>query len=105
MLELSALASGIVSAITSLLPMLASSGVIPDAVVTLLLQLIPYAVKEAEALVTPIENIISTLRSSGSITPAQMAAVEASRAAAFAAFDATAAAQGDPDPAPAPASG
>jgi len=88
----------VVSTLTALLPTITSWGAIPDEIISLLIQALPIAISEAEELVTPIENIIAAIKSSGAVTPAQMAALQALQASTDAAAEAAATAAGDPAP-------
>lgn len=102
MSALAVLAGMVVNLLTALLPTLGATSTIVDQVIVTLIQILPIVVNEATALIAPIQNIIAALKSSTEVTPAQMTQLEALEAQTFAAFDATAAAAGDPDPDAAP---
>ena len=101
------LLTAVVGLLTSLLPSIESAvgaSAIVDQIITTLVSLIPQVAQLAEDLLPEIQNVIAALQSNTVITPAQMQALEALQAQADAAFEAAAAAAGDPATPPAPAS-
>lgn len=95
---MSILVTAIVALLTSLLPLIESAGAsaVVDKIITTLISLIPQAVQFAEAEVPAIENIIVVLKGNSTVTPEQFAQLQAAEAAIDAAFEAAAAAAGDP---------
>lgn len=81
----------IVSLLSALLPLVGNlaSGAVGN-IISLLEEIIPVAVKEAEDLVAPIENIIASIKGSGAVTADQLTALEALNAQIDAEFDAAA---------------
>ena len=94
MSQLAMLAQMTVAVLTAMLPTISSWGAVPDEIINLLVQLLRIAVDEADALVTPIGNIISVLKASNAVTPAQFTALQAMLDANEAAFEAAAKAAG-----------
>ena len=92
---MTAIAGIIISLLTQLLPLVGgmSSGAVGN-IITLLEQIIPIAVKEAEDLVAPIQNIIAQLQGSGALSADQLAALGALNDKVDAEFDAAAKAAG-----------
>jgi hypothetical protein len=66
--------------------------------ITLLEQILPLAENEVASLVPSIQNIIAALQGSGAVTAAQVTALQSLSAQYDAAFEAAAAAAGDPAP-------
>ena len=86
---LSTLATAVVSMLTTLLPLLTSSGSSAVAsIVATLVQLIPLITQEAESLAGPIKNIIAALGANPATTAEQMATLQALDAQCDAAFEA-----------------
>ncbi len=69
-----------------LLPNLGSTSVAAK-VITLLEQIIPVVIKEAQDLIPIIKNIIASLRGSGVVTPEQLDQLDAAEAKLDADFD------------------
>ena len=96
MSELATLATLVVNMLTALLPLMGSTSSGVEKVIEILIQVLPIAVSEAEALVTPIQNIITALQGNATITPAQMSALQELQAQTDAAFEAAATGSGVP---------
>lgn len=97
-----AIATTVISLLTEILPLVGSATVGAASVSTAintLTQLIPVAVQEGEALITPIKNIIAQISSTGAPTADELASLAALDAQCDAAFEAAATAAGDPAPA------
>jgi hypothetical protein len=67
-----------------------------SSIISLLEEILPVAVKEAEALVPSIQNILAAIEGSGAVTPAQLSSLASLSAQYDAAFDAAATADGVP---------
>lgn len=95
---MTAIVAAVVALLTSLLPLIESAGAsaLVDKIITTLISIIPQAVQFAEDLVPEIQNIIGVLKSSNAVTPAQFSALEAAEESIDDAFEAAAAAAGDP---------
>lgn len=96
--EIAALAQAFVALMTQLLPTLEGAGAsnLIESIVNTLISLIPVAVQWAQDLIPSIQNIITTLKSNAAVTPTQISTLEALEAQYDAAFQAAAAAAGDP---------
>ena len=79
--------STLLQTILSLIPQITSSATI-NQIVTMLINLIPIAVQEAQDVVPLIRNIIAALSNSSSVTPDQVAALKALDAEIDASYDA-----------------
>jgi phage-related protein len=94
---LSALATAIVTMLTSLLPLITGSGSSTiTTIINTLIQLIPLVTSEIAALATPIKNIIAALSANPATTAEQLATLQALDAQVDAAFEAAATAAGEP---------
>ena len=85
----------IVQLLTSLLPIIGNLA--PASIgstITLLENIIPVVVKEAQDLIAPVQNIIAALQGSGSVTSDQVAQLQAQSATLDATLDAAAANDG-----------
>ena len=97
---MSSLATAVVAMLSALLPLItggASTEI--DTIINVLIQLIPQVVQEVEQVGPIITNIITALKGSAAITPAQLTALQAVEAQYDAAFEVAASAAGDPLPA------
>lgn len=92
---MSAIATLVVTLLTQLLPLVGSftSGSLAS-VISLLEEILPTVVTTATELVAPVQNIITALQGSGTVTEAQAAALTALNAQCDAAFDAIAESDG-----------
>ena len=88
-----------VTLLTQLLPLIAKAGVSEQvqAVINTLVQLLPDIIQEAEDLYQPISNIIAELSGNASVTTAQLDQLQSLQASMDKAYEAAAAAAGDPD--------
>lgn len=92
------LAASIVAMLSSLLPLLTSvASPQIEAIIGVLIQLIPAVVKEVAQVGPIIANVIAALRGNAAITPAQLLALEDVEAKYDAAFEAAATGAGFPD--------
>lgn len=91
----SAIATLLVTMLGQILPLIGSvtSGGL-SSIITLLEEILPVAVNEAEALVPSIQNIIAAIEGSGAVTSAQLSSLTSLSAQYDAAFDAAAVADG-----------
>lgn len=67
-----------------------------DRILISLIAIVPIIAENAQDFLTPVKNIIAALQSSGNVSPAQMAQLQALDAQVDAAFEAAAAAAGAP---------
>lgn len=96
---LSTIGQVIVTLLTSLLPMVEQGGSqLIETIIMTLISLIPVAVREEQALLAPIQNIIATLSTNPATTATQFATLQALDAQVDDAFEAAAAAAGAPPP-------
>ena len=96
---ISSLATAVVAMLTTLLPLLSSSGAsavasIIASIIETLIQLIPVIEKEITALAAPIKNIIAALGSNPATTADQLATLQTLDAQVDSAFEAAASAAG-----------
>ena len=87
-MEYVTLIEGILEEVLGLAPNVSTGGV--QNIINILEKVIPTAVAIGQSLLTPIQNIIATLKSSAAATPAQIAALSAQSATVDAALDAAA---------------
>lgn len=100
---MSSLATSVVAMLAALLPLITGSASTEiDTIINVLIQLIPQVVQEIEQVGPIITNIITALKGSTAITPAQLTALQAVEVQYDQAFEAAATVAGDPLPAPAP---
>jgi predicted histidine transporter YuiF (NhaC family) len=92
---LTTLATSVIALLTEILPTV-GVGTSVGTVITTLTQLIPVAVSEGQALLTPIKNIIAALSGNDAVTPAELTQLQALDAQTDAAFEAAAKAAGAP---------
>ena len=89
------LATAVVAMLTTLLPLLSSSGASAIAsIIGTLIQLIPLIEQEITALAAPIKNIIAALGSNPATTADQLATLQTLDAQVDSAFEAAASAAG-----------
>ena len=94
---LASIATVVVTMLTDMLPLL--SQLAPTALgstIAALEQILPVAIKEAQDIVPEIQAIVAELTTNAAITPAQAATLAALDAQCDAAFEAAAAAAGQP---------
>lgn len=92
------LATLVVTLLTQLLPQIGTDSSIITTIINALIQLIPLAVQEGQALVAPIKNVIAALSANPATTAEQLATLQVLDAQVDAAFEAAATAAGDPPP-------
>lgn len=89
----SAIITAFLTMIEGLLPVLGSSSAVTviEEILTALISIVPIIANNYANFLTPVQNIIAAVQSSGAATPAQLASLTALDAQVDAAFDAAAA--------------
>jgi hypothetical protein len=86
---MTAIVGAVVALLTNFLPLISSSSQV-SSIVSMLIQIIPTVVKEAQDLVQPIKNIIAALQTNAATTAEQLAQLQTLDAVVDASFDAAA---------------
>ena len=101
-MDVTAIITAILAMVEQLLPLITSSSNVTliDTILSTLIQMMPFIIKEVQTLYTPVKNIIAALSANPATTADQLASLQTLDAQTDAAFDAMVA---TPDPTPAPA--
>lgn len=68
--------NALLQTILNIIPQISNNKEI-NAIIAMLIQIVPIVIKEAQDLIGPVKNIISALSESGDLTPAQMDVLKA----------------------------
>jgi hypothetical protein len=97
---MNALLTAIVSLLSGLLPEIGSAtgaSSVVSGIISTLVNMIPLLSQWAQELIPEVQNIITVLKGSGSVTAEQMTTLATAEAQLDAAFEAAATAAGDPE--------